>query len=160
MCGRWSFSCYSPWRAWPEPSLRTVSITTAGSASTPPSTSLARPWRRRAWLAHGVCLPGRRGRVVLRGAALGRGPLFQRVGIDGCAHGAGDGQGRRHEQEGVATVSRAVGGQLLEKEDLPQGETHIRNRHHVERIPEAGNLGRSHLHRVVVAANGGDLLRV
>src|SRR5262245_34695461 len=49
-------------------------------------------------------------------------PSLDRVGVDRRPHSAHDRQRRRHEQERVASIRRAVRRQLLEEEDLAQRE--------------------------------------
>src|SRR5207237_8195964 len=85
---------------------------------------------------------------------------LDRIGVDRRADRARHGQRRRDEQEGVAAVGGAVGGQLLEEKDLAERQPHVAHRDHVERVAEGRQLGGLHLHRVVLALHGGDLLVV
>src|SRR5882762_10468925 len=82
---------------------------------------------------------------------------LQRVGVDRRADRALHGQRRRHQQKGVAPVGGAVGGQLLEEEDLAERQPHVRDGHDVERIAKGRELGGPHLDRVVVAGHRRDL---
>src|SRR5205085_8344215 len=50
---------------------------------------------------------------------------LQRVGVDRRADRALHGQRGRHQQKGVAPVGGAVGGQLLEEEDLAERQPHV-----------------------------------
>src|SRR5207249_3544993 len=60
--------------------------------------------------------------------------------IDRRADGAGDGQGGRHELELVDAVARAIRGEGIEVEDLPDQQPHARDEDLVERLVGVGDL--------------------